>query len=574
MRQAEFLRNVPVLSDLPDDLLEQIASEAGEVEVGAGEWLLREGDDAESLFLIRSGRMEVVIEGPPETVIRVLRRGQVLGELALLAGGKRSASVRAQRDSHLLEVSRSQFEALIGKEPGFALGLVRAMGAQLAASRAPAESEPLPATIAIVGIDGAANAGRAAELLAAGLRAAGGLAELRQESLGDGADMAEVLDRAQVAESRVLLITSAHEPGDAWTDFCLREADVIIALTSGWPSRSWMAHPEQLHGAELIVTGASEVEPGLVDALRPREVHAVQGDGALESAIASIARRLTGRSVGVVLSGGGARAFAHLGVVEELGAAGIEVDRIAGVSLGSAVGAGLAMGYSTQELAERFDRSFNGSNPSGDYTLPLFSLVRGRRTRALLEEHFGGWNIEALPKRYFCVSCDLIGREAVVHRTGPLVDAVHASLSIPGVFPPRPTSDGRLLVDGGVLDNLPVGQMASSGEGPVIAVDVTGRMGGFQKPPRPGIAKITTPLRRFLTGGEDELPRLSETIVRTVTVGSVDTAAESSRHADLVVEPQVDTIGLLDWSKIDVVREAGRVAAREALEGSEAWRSW
>jgi predicted acylesterase/phospholipase RssA len=105
------------------------------------------------------------------------------------------------------------------------------------------------------------------------------------------------------------------------------------------------------------------------------------------------------------------------------------------------------------------------------------------------------------------VSCDLIAREAVLHRTGTVVDAVYPSLAIPGVFPPVATPDGRLLVDGGVLDNLPVATMARTGEGPVIAVDVTGRKGQFKRAQRPGLARLGRPVRRALTGSEAEIPR-------------------------------------------------------------------
>src|SRR5205823_1263815 len=114
-------------------------------------------------------------------------------------------------------------------------------------------------------------------------------------------------------------------------------------------------------------------------------------------------------------------------------------------------------------------------------------------------------------------SCDLIAREAVVHRTGPVVDAVYSSLAIPGVFPPVATADGQLLVDGGVLDNLPVATMARTGEGPAIAVEVTGRMGQFGAAGRLGMERLGRPLRRALTGNEARIPRLGETIVRTVT---------------------------------------------------------
>jgi NTE family protein len=267
-----------------------------------------------------------------------------------------------------------------------------------------------------------------------------------------------------------------------------------------------------------------------------------------------------------VLSGGGARALAHLGVVQELQAAGLRFDRIAGVSLGSLVAASLAADFALEAIYETFERGFVATNPTNDFALPAYSLIRGAKTRRLLRAAFGDRRIEELPQRFFCLSCDLVGRELVLHRTGPIADAVYRSLSIPGVFPPNATPDGRLLVDGGVLDNLPVATMARTGEGPVVAVDVTGRMalpGGSR---RPGLARVGRGFRRALTGSDAAIPRLGETIVRTLTVGSVDTLAAARLHADLVITPAVDGIGLMDWKALPRVVELGREAARAALD--------
>jgi predicted acylesterase/phospholipase RssA len=266
-----------------------------------------------------------------------------------------------------------------------------------------------------------------------------------------------------------------------------------------------------------------------------------------------------------VLSGGGARAFAHLGVLDELSAAGLEIDRIAGVSLGALVAGGAAMGLAPEELYEAFVRYFVTAKPTNDYTVPAFSILRGGKARRMLREAFGDRLIEELPKRFFCVSCDLVAREAFVHRTGLVADAIYPSFAIPAVFPPVATPAGQLLVDGGVLDNLPVATMARSGEGPVIAVDVTGRSGQTGRGRRPRAERLARSARRAITGSEVVIPRLSETILRTVMVGSSDTAAAARLHADLVITPQIDGIALMDWGAIDRSRELGRQAARAAL---------
>ena len=155
MRTAAFLRNVPILASLPDESLQRLAGQMNDVHVHAGTWM-REGESADSMFIVRRGRLEVIEEGPPETLIRILRRGDVLGELALLRDETRSASVRADRDAELVELGRAEFEALIKEVPSFALGLMRAVGERLAASRASVVAATPPRTIAVIGLDPAA----------------------------------------------------------------------------------------------------------------------------------------------------------------------------------------------------------------------------------------------------------------------------------------------------------------------------------------------------------------------------------------------------------------------------------
>ena len=567
MATATFLRAVPVLAGLSDDLLEDLADQMNEVRARAGDWIMHKGDPADAMFIIRSGRVEVVDEGPPEALIGVLRRGDVLGELALLREGVRSGSVRALRDTELLELGRREFEQLIVDAPSFALGLTRVMGARLAASRPAVLVAAPPRTIAVIGLHRSPLLDEVVDELGRSFAVHGTVARLR------GGDLATI-EQAERDVDRTLLVGDLAAQ-DSWTDLCLTEADLVVVVSDGTADRSLTGRETAdrsltgretaLRGCELIVFGR-RVHPSVLAALVPREVQVVGDSARRPLALAATARRLAGRSPGVVMSGGGARAFAHLGVLDELRAAGIKFDRVGGVSLGALVAGFVAMDVDPDTVYEIFQRGFVDTNPTNDYAIPAFALVRGGKTRRLLRQGFFDRRIEELPLRFFCLSCDLIAREAVVHRTGPIADAVYSSLAIPGVFPPVATLDGRLLVDGGVLDNLPVETMARAGEGPVLALDVTGRAGQVARRRRPGLEALGRPLRRALTGSDAEIPQLGETIVRTVLVGSTDTTAAARMHADAVITPQVEGIGMMDWGALTQVRELGRRAAREALE--------
>jgi NTE family protein len=272
-----------------------------------------------------------------------------------------------------------------------------------------------------------------------------------------------------------------------------------------------------------------------------------------------MARRLAGRSVGIVLSGGGARALSHIGVLEELEAGGLTIDRVAGVSMGAFIGGMFAMGMNGDEIDARCYEEWIRRRPLGDYTVPRHGLIRGDRARAMLERTFGEVSIEELPRSFFSGATELRSGELVVHRWGKLWDAVATSFAIP-VLAPAQVRGERILVDGSLVDNLPVEEMTALGEGPVIAVDVKATV---ERPPKAGAGTAES-------GGsgrrELRVPSLGEALMRVLLLGSANTSQSARRHADWTITPRNEGVGLLEFHQLDQAREAGRAAAREALE--------
>jgi NTE family protein len=196
-------------------------------------------------------------------------------------------------------------------------------------------------------------------------------------------------------------------------------------------------------------------------------------------------------------------------------------------------------------------------------------MLRHRRAFAMAQRVFGDALIEELPLDYFCVSCDLRTAELVVHRRGLVWLASGASMNLPAIYPPLPL-DGRLLVDGGVLNNLPADVMAAVGEGPVIAADATSnadlRTGRRRSGGPAWVERARFRARDIIVGTLGPVPSIKETLIRSIVLGSTDTAMIAQQHADLVITPDIHGIALTDWARIDEMREAGRAAARAALE--------
>ena len=204
---------------------------------------------------------------------------------------------------------------------------------------------------------------------------------------------------------------------------------------------------------------------------------------------------------------------------------------------------------------------------TSDYTVPLVALLRGARALEMLANTFGEERIEMQARDYFCVSADLVSGELVEHREGLFAAAVGASMCLPGVFRPRRFRN-RLLVDGGVVNNLPVQQMARSGEGPVIAVDVTA---DFTTPElRPARFRRARPRAwdkraRNHVGWDEPLPSFIETLVRTVSVGSTGAVEDARRRADALICPDTGAVPMLDFGRLDEMIAIGRRAAADAL---------
>jgi EmrB/QacA subfamily drug resistance transporter len=567
---ADFLGRAPIFAPLAEPVRAAIASRSSEVSVAAGNWLFREGDDADALYVIRAGRLEVVAEDG--LVMRVLGRGAAVGELALLTPMPRSASARAARDCDLIAIGRDEFEKLLSEEPKVSMALTRTLGAQLRDSvGAVPQSRSLPVTIALVALDDGAPVADLASRLEDALAGFGTVERLDgSEAKGAGSDAdpvaayAPLLDRAEAANDQLVLAAGSPFGGDPWTGFCLKQADRILAVGTGGEPPAEAAERLELRGCDLVawnVTEGSGVLSGWAEALDPGETHAVRSQSA-DADLERMARRLAGRSVGVVLSGGGARAFSHIGVLEELEAAGVTIDRVGGVSMGALVGGMFAMGMDGEEIDARCYEEWIRRRPLGDYTIPRHSLIRGERARAMLDRIFGTTSIEELARSFFAGAAELRSGELVVSRWGPLWEAVGFSFCLPVLAPPQ-IRGRQLLIDGSLVDNLPVATMAELGEGPIIAVDVKA---SFERP---------ADAARAGEGDGDSrdtlrTPSLGETLTRVLLIGSSNTSTAAERHADLTIRPRAEGVGLLEFHQLDAAREAGRVAAREALEGAPA----
>ena len=521
------------------------------------------GDRSDSVYIVDSGRFAVV--GADGQVFREMVSGDSIGDLGLITGAVRSAGVRALRDGVVSRIAADTFTEVLANTPQLQSAMLRTMATMLQDSRS-ANIFQRPRVIGVLSA-GDVAAAPIVDAIATQLGAHGHTAVFAPpvdttaavRNYGELVEaFSETLDRAERSNDWVFVVADRGS-GDLWRGYVVAQSDRLLVLVDQ-PHPPKAVGPIVTHGPIHLVTCAVEPDPSWWDLLQPVSHHSANKDG-----LAALARRIAGRSLGLVMAGGGARGLAHFGVYEELTRAGVVIDRFGGTSSGAIASAAFALGMDVRD-AIAAAREIAQSNPLRDYTIPAVALMRGGRVDHLVEKFIGNTLIEHLPREFFCVSADMITGDQIIHRRGPLSIAVRASISIPGLMPPVQHGE-QILVDGGLLNNLPADVMCADPDGEVICVDLRRKYvpsKGFGL--LPSIVQPPGIIRRLLTGTDVALPPLQETLLRTI-----DLAASSGNLRELpqvaaIIEPDVSEIGLLDFKKVDAALDAGRIATRAALE--------
>jgi predicted acylesterase/phospholipase RssA/CRP-like cAMP-binding protein len=539
-----WLGSIPLFSDCSADGLALLANGSDVVSVAAGARVYRQGDPAESMAIVRSGRLVISTEGPDGRGVVVTRAGpdSVIGELGVLVGSPRSASVIAARDSEILMVRREVFEAALARDPALTLGIARDLGARLQRSVDADVEQPRFSVLALV----AAGPEVALDPLVVAcreqLRGAGSVACLDERT---PKPFSHAVDRAE-AEAEWTLLVVRREADEEWRSFCLGSADRVAFLADRRTTAADV--PRGLPIGDLVFTDGLPPPSRLhelLTSLRPRTHHVVRTGDRYLADVRRLVRRLSGRAVSLVLSGGGARGLAHLGVLERLTRAGVEIDAVVGCSMGSFIGSMEGLEWSPERMIATARAELVERRPFNDYTVPRIALIRARKARVMLARTFGSATLEQMPRPTYVVSSDLDSGDLVVHADGLVRDAVGASMSIPGLAPPL-ASNGRLLVDGGLIDNLPVDAVRAREPGFVIAVDVMRQWQG--------------------SGSNRTLPSIVETVTRATFLSSRKRAVTSRQDADVLILPEVGDISLLQFDRFDRAVAAGRRAADELLQ--------
>jgi len=566
----------------------------------SGEILINEGDEADGLHIVVSGRLQVeTLDNENNTVVLAeVRAPETVGELALLSDSQRSATVYATRESTVAFVQKDVFDELIVQQPDMLMPLSRLIVQRHVEKTKRVHAHSNDQSIAIVPLDRRLPLKRVLIQLQREMRKVGdpllidaksfdaayGKKGAAQTDFADvfNSSIAEWLDDKENSCQEILYLTDPS--WSPWTKRCINRADRIVLLADASKDnssklreiehdlRNIMKNARYQRKIDLVLLHAKSTEQPSHTArwLRKREINAYHhiriGDN---DHMARLARRLCGCARGIVFSGGGARGYAHLGVQRVIEQHGIEIDYVGGSSMGGLLGAAMAMGHTTETIS-RLSSVFANKRALFDYTLPLASLMKSSKLTRFCHEVYGETRIEDLWIPFFCVSSNLADGNEVIHDRGPLWRVVRSTISIPGIFSPVPTPSGQLLIDGAVLNTFPVDIMQNQlgGKGSIIGVNVSQiieireyfnygtSLSGWH-----ALASRINPFARKI-----RIPRLVETLLRSTDIKSIIRLNETKSMLDVLIEPDLSAIPLMEFKSYERVSEIGYKAAMEVFE--------
>ncbi len=508
-----------------------------------GEVIFDRNDWGDTMYIIESGIVELVApdaEGK-EIVMARLRAGDIIGELAALIGERRWATARTRGRVTAWSLCKSDLDDLFARTPAAGLAIRREIERGMRGTIGPRRSEHYNPVLVI---------------------GAGGV-ELVQEVARHSGDVVLMLDLRRTKASTPQL------DDEKIVRRQVRELDsknLALALHKGVSEydRVMVIASSELHGplmsivsmVDLVIDLSGKELPWIIAAARRRwTVPTVRSDGDGDNVelfnaadIGQIARRLTGRVVGLALSGEGARALVNIGVLRAWQEAGLPLDMIAASGIGAVIAGLYASGLSADELADVATQRGRDLDPfDGSLSLRLISrsaLYAGKRARGALRKLLDNRTFADLCLKLYVLASEQINGEPVIMEEGSLMEAMEASLAIAGLVAPAEI-DERRLVDGGLVSPLPANILMNRGAGVIIGVSAI---------PHPAAIEI------------EAKADLTYTWLRLRDQMAYAALMNSLRDLDLLIAPDVREFSALDFDRAADLITIGEAAAGREVE--------
>jgi NTE family protein len=514
----------PLFEGLDAGALEEVLAVLKPRRFATQEALCRAGEAGEQMFVIADGLAHVSLTDASgrQRVVAHLRRGDVVGEMSFVTGEPRTATVVAAVPVLAFELRNEDFGEVVARQPAILANLSRILTRRLADTTAQAAGSRQRGE-AVALLVGRSAREAAAEALAAATAASTRPVAVLEAAEQLGQTLAE-LDDVLAEHGTVVVSTDAHRED---VELLVGQVDRVIALLDADEARSWS--PPGDRSVEIFTAGSRDA--------------------------AWLGRHLAQTKLGLALGAGGAKGYAHVGVLQVLEDAGYTVDFVSGSSIGAVAGAWLALGMDAAEVDATMRKAFTPEVVAEIFKLSMSGASTGLDTMTrVFRETTGDATFDDLVIPLVVMTVDLVSREPAPIVEGPLWQALLAATALAGIFPPY-EGDGRRLVDGLALVPVPTREVADAGADVTASVNLISR---DTLPAWPGQAPPEQP------EGQPR-SRMLDTLLEVMDLSQL---ASSERHAALADVPITPRFGPSTWREFhlaDLFLEAGREAAAEEL---------
>ncbi|PFH52298.1 hypothetical protein AMATHDRAFT_57351 [Amanita thiersii Skay4041] len=625
------------------------------MQVNAGQVLWRTNDTSDSFYIVINGRLRAITENEKGgvTIMGEYGQGDTVGELDVITSSPRRNTLHAIRDTELIRMPQTLFNAISARNPQTTAQLLRMIASRVrdeVDNSSNAQNRNVVSelgrnntnlkTVAVLPVTRNVPVDEFARKLQAALEGIGAsTAYLNQASVSSHLGrhaftrMGKLKSAGWLADQeqryRIVLYVADSPVNSSWTQTCIRQADCVMVVGMGadpvlgeyerlllsmkttarkelillHPNRSvapgttreWLKNRPWVHqhihvelpGLKLPITKTVSIQKDsdAVTALKTLKDKVQSGIQKYRGGnndprpqrpphmndFSRLARRICGKSIGLVLGGGGARGIAHLGLIRALEEYGIPIDHIAGTSIGAFIGGLYAREgdlISTSGRAKQFSgRMGNIWRILSDVTYPMVAYTTGHEFNRGIYKVFYDLHIEDMWLPYFCNTTNIISSRMEIHQTGYAWRFIRASMSLVGLLPPL-CDNGNLLVDGGYLDNLPVSPMFSMGASAVFASDVGSIDDNSPRSYGDTISGWWLLLNRWNPfSNARHVPAITEIQSRLAYVSSVKTLEDAKVAKGCMYIPMpVQDYGTLQFGKFEEIKKKGYHAALEMLE--------
>ena len=571
----DSIAHSPILEVIPQEALERLLEAGQQKLIPSGEILFSVDDYPNGIYFVVSGSIQISSPQPSgrDKVIAQVRKGEIIGEMSLLMERPHIHTAKAIRDTQVVFLSRTVFDETVERFP---------KTVQLLSKRTIQRYEQLvqghadsmiPKSIACL------SAGQSEQLKTYTLKLVEAFGKSNRVKRLSSQDNPSPVEIDKLEQEHDFLVYEADTHPSAWSKRCMREADRIFLIAQSDSDFKLNALEKELFEdhipktnkqVELIIVHpktektASKTKNWLEN--RPvflsHHVHLEQKEDLLRQV-----RFILNKAIGVVLSGGGMRCFSQVGFLQAMEEEKIPVDMIYGCSGGSIIGSLFAMGLSAEAIGQSCISKFDQYKPLTHYSAPLISLIDDKYIWKIARELYNDQQIEDLAINFACIASDIVKAQKIIHRSGSVAQSVISSMSIPGIFPPV-IQDGKFLVDGGILENLPIHSMRESFRGHIIAIDASPteefmhlRIPSSMPSTLDILKSWVNPLRK-----NKAMPNIKDIITRSVLLSGVQQRLQAAQETPFFMGMPVEDFDILDTSKIAKIIEIGYQHAKPLVK--------